>query len=400
MPRRQYSQLRWYIIPLIILALMVFAAPQPGHAQSESTTVVHIVNWGETLYRIAVRYGVSTQAIIDTNGLTTDQVYAGQRLVIPGSTGTAATTTGNSATHIVQAGENLYRIGLQYGLTTTQLMAANNLLSADQIYVGQTLTVPGSGTITTTSATATHVVRAGETLSSIATRYGISLAVLTQANNISNPSLLYSGQVLKIPGYGTSSATVAASTGSGSYTVQRGDTLFRVASRHNVTMDALMSVNQIASPDMLYVGQVLTIPAGASLTTASTGTSSGWEPGATVTDGKQVVVVTSAQMAYAYEDGVLQRQFVVSTGFPATPTVQGDFAIYLKYDSQRMYGPGYDIPNVPWVMYFYQGYALHGVYWHNAFGQPFSHGCVNLRVGEAEWLYNWAPIGTPVRVIY
>ena len=381
----------------------MFAAPQPSHAQSESTTVVHLVNWGETLYQIAVRYGVSTQSIIDTNGLSTDQVYAGQRLIIPGSTSSASTTTGSTGTHVVQAGENLYRIGLQYGLTTTELMAANNLLSADQIYVGQTLSIPGSGTMATSSSTTTtttHVVQAGETLSSIATRYGISLSVLTQANNISNPSLLYSGQVLKIPGYGTSTTTVAASTGSSSYTVQRGDTLFRIASLHNVTMDALMNANQINSPNTLYVGQVLTIPAGASLASTSTGTSSGWDPGATISDGKQIVVVISTQSTYAYEDAVLQRQFVVSTGFPATPTVQGDYTIYLKYESQRMYGPGYDIPNVPWVMYFYQGYALHGVYWHNAFGQPFSHGCVNLRVGEAEWLYNWAPIGTPVRVIY
>lgn len=394
---------RRHTILLIILTLMMFATPQPGYAQSESATVVHIVNWGETLYRIAVKYGVSTQSIIDANGLSTDQVYAGQSLIIPGSTGTASTSTGSAGTHVVQAGENLYRIGLQYGLTTTELMAANNLLSADQIYVGQTLTVPGSGTITTSSTaatTTTHVVQVGETLSSIAARYGISLSVLTQANNISNPSFLYSGQVLKIPGYGTSNASVAASTGSSSYTVQRGDTLFRIATRYNITMYSLMNANQIASPDTLYVGQVLTIPAGASLTAASTGTSSGWDPGATISDGKQVVVVTSSQTAYAYEDGVLQRQFVVSTGLPATPTVQGDYAIYLKYESQRMYGPGYDIPNVPWVMYFYQGYALHGVYWHNAFGQPFSHGCVNFRVGEAEWLYNWAPIGTPVRVIY
>jgi lipoprotein-anchoring transpeptidase ErfK/SrfK len=65
-----------------------------------------------------------------------------------------------------------------------------------------------------------------------------------------------------------------------------------------------------------------------------------------------------------------------------------------------MVGPGYDLPGVPWVMYFYSGYAIHGAYWHNNFGAPMSHGCVNMTPGEAQILYNWAPIGTEVYVHY
>jgi lipoprotein-anchoring transpeptidase ErfK/SrfK len=78
--------------------------------------------------------------------------------------------------------------------------------------------------------------------------------------------------------------------------------------------------------------------------------------------------------------------------------VLGDYSIYLKYDSQLMTGPGYYLPGVPWVMYFYQGYSLHGTYWHSNFGTPMSHGCVNLPTEEAAWFYTWAPIGTPVHV--
>ena len=63
-----------------------------------------------------------------------------------------------------------------------------------------------------------------------------------------------------------------------------------------------------------------------------------------------------------------------------------------------MSGPGYYLPDVPFIMYFYKGYGLHGTYWHNNFGQPMSHGCVNMPTPEAEWAYNWAGIGTPVIV--
>jgi lipoprotein-anchoring transpeptidase ErfK/SrfK len=63
-----------------------------------------------------------------------------------------------------------------------------------------------------------------------------------------------------------------------------------------------------------------------------------------------------------------------------------------------MSGPGYYLPNVQWIMYFYSGYAIHGTYWHNNFGQPMSHGCVNLPNNEALWFYQWAPTGTPVLV--
>jgi len=63
-----------------------------------------------------------------------------------------------------------------------------------------------------------------------------------------------------------------------------------------------------------------------------------------------------------------------------------------------MTGPGYDLANVPWTMFFYAGYAIHGTYWHNNFGHPMSHGCVNMTTTEAKWLYEWAPKGTLVVV--
>jgi len=117
-------------------------------------------------------------------------------------------------------------------------------------------------------------------------------------------------------------------------------------------------------------------------------------------DGRRFVVDLSEQMLYAYEGDTMVRSTLVSTGLPQWPTVTGTYYIYLKYRSQRMRGPGYDLPNVPYVMYFYKGYGLHGTYWHNNFGSPMSHGCVNMPTSEAEWAFNWASIGTPVTVQY
>jgi len=108
----------------------------------------------------------------------------------------------------------------------------------------------------------------------------------------------------------------------------------------------------------------------------------------------------SSQRVFAYEGDTLLRTFVVSTGTSAHPTVVGRFRIYVKYRYDDMAGPGYYLPNVPYVMYFYQGYSLHGTYWHNNFGHPMSHGCVNMRTSEAGWLFDFASVGTLVNVHY
>lgn len=87
---------------------------------------------------------------------------------------------------------------------------------------------------------------------------------------------------------------------------------------------------------------------------------------------------------------------VVSTGKAGTPTYPGVYTIQRKYPLDRMRGADYDVPNVPNVLYFDRGYALHGADWHNSFGTPVSHGCVNLPLGNAQWLFNWAEVGTTV----
>jgi lipoprotein-anchoring transpeptidase ErfK/SrfK len=106
----------------------------------------------------------------------------------------------------------------------------------------------------------------------------------------------------------------------------------------------------------------------------------------------------SQQRAYAFEGREIVNTFVVSTGLPRTPTVTGQFHIYVKYRAADMTGPGYNLPDVPYVMYFYKDYGLHGTYWHKNFGHPMSHGCVNFKTRDARWLFEWASVGTLVNV--
>ncbi|MGB3754753.1 MAG: L,D-transpeptidase [Rivularia sp. (in: cyanobacteria)] len=89
---------------------------------------------------------------------------------------------------------------------------------------------------------------------------------------------------------------------------------------------------------------------------------------------------------------------IVSTGKRSTPTPTGVFNIYTKLVKTRMKGEDYDVKNVPHTMYYQGGYGIHGAYWHNNFGTPVSHGCVNVAPNHAKKIFNWASVGTPVVV--
>ena len=176
------------------------------------------------------------------------------------------------------------------------------------------------------------------------------------------------------------------------HVVEQGQELALIAREYGVSIDDIMQFNDIANPDLIYPGQELIVPAGGEYIPAEI-------PAAPRATGKSIVVSTADQRIYAYENGQLVRTHLTSTGLAATPTVLGDYSIYVKYQATDMSGPGYFLPQVPYTMYFYQGYGIHGTYWHNSFGRPMSHGCVNLPTEEALWFFNWAEVGTPVRVI-
>jgi lipoprotein-anchoring transpeptidase ErfK/SrfK len=104
----------------------------------------------------------------------------------------------------------------------------------------------------------------------------------------------------------------------------------------------------------------------------------------------------STQRLIAWEGDRPVHAVIVSTGKKETPTRPGVFSIQSKRPLDRMRGADYDVPDVPYAMYYHRGYAIHGAYWHNSFGTPVSHGCINLAVDHAKWLFQWASLKTPV----
>lgn len=119
-------------------------------------------------------------------------------------------------------------------------------------------------------------------------------------------------------------------------------------------------------------------------------------------DENWIDVDLTTQTLNAYEGSELVYTTKISSGTNENPTVTGMFRVWLRFESQTMDGSrlGYDyyLENVPYVMYFFEDYALHGAYWHNNFGYQMSHGCVNLSPSDAGWLYNWSAYGTVVNV--
>ena len=113
-------------------------------------------------------------------------------------------------------------------------------------------------------------------------------------------------------------------------------------------------------------------------------------------DERWIEINLSRQRLIAWEGGSPVYAVIVSTGKRSTPTRPGIFAIQTKHRRARMRGRDYDISNVPHTMYYQGSYAIHGASWHRRFGTPVSHGCVNVAPNHAQWLFNWASVGTSV----
>ena len=111
-----------------------------------------------------------------------------------------------------------------------------------------------------------------------------------------------------------------------------------------------------------------------------------------------IEVKLSRQRLIAWEGSTPVYAVIISSGKAGSSTPRGAFEIQSRQRVARMQGEDYDIPDVPYTMYYSGNYAIHGAYWHRQFGTPVSHGCINVAVDHARWLYNWSSVGTPVVV--
>jgi len=168
-----------------------------------------------------------------------------------------AQSTGTSV-HIVQWGETLTVIASRYGVSAASIAQANGLYNPNFIYAGQRLVIPtGAAPAPPSGSTATYVVQPGDTLNVIAARFGTTAAQLAASNGLWNPNFIYVGQVLTVPG---SASPSTPPTTTCTYWVKRGDTLTTIALQYRTTVWALAIANNLANASFIWVGQQLTIP--------------------------------------------------------------------------------------------------------------------------------------------
>lgn len=169
---------------------------------------------------------------------------------VPTATPTATTAPGGQTfEYTVKWGDTLYSIARRFGTTVEAIAQANNISDMDVIFVGQVLTITG----TPPAEPTTYTVKAGDTLFRIAAQFNTTVEAIARANNIVNPHLIFPGQVLTIPG-GTGQPDAQF------YTVQPGDTLTGIALRFGTTVQAIVMANNLPNPNFIFVGQVLRIP--------------------------------------------------------------------------------------------------------------------------------------------
>lgn len=246
----------------------------------------HRVRRGETLSSIGRRYGVSVAALRDANGMSRKSyLKVGQTLVIPSGGVDVAklpddepVARGASRTHKVKRGETLGSISRRYGVSVKNLQAWNGMGSSTRLVAGKTLRVspPGSAsasrgksaspaTASSKGGKTTHTVKAGETTSGIARRYGVNLDALLAVNRLTRRSTIKVGQRLVIPGVATAAGPAPGSSdpatrqGATVHVVQKGETLFRIAQRYGTTVERLCEANDLTKDSILRPGTALSI---------------------------------------------------------------------------------------------------------------------------------------------
>jgi LysM repeat protein len=246
---------------LAALALAV-VLPLPGLAPDAALANV-VVKPGETLSEIADRHGVSLTRLMQANGISNPNVItAGQSLRLPGSSAAASgSARGGSVT--VQPGDTLSDIADRQGVSLNQLMQANGITNPNILVAGQKLVLPGSRRATAAAApralpTAPYTVKSGETLSEIADRFGTSTERLIKINGISNPNLVVAGTRLAIPGRPSSSA---APRNAKEHVVRSGESLSSIAGRYGLPVERLVAINKIDDPDLVVSGTRLKLQA-------------------------------------------------------------------------------------------------------------------------------------------
>ena len=239
--------------------------------------MTYTVKAGDTLYGISNQFGVSVTELADLNNVTASTLRVGQVLIIPSSSGT---NPNNMFLYTVKSGDSLYKIARKYNTTVDKIIDLNNLKTTN-LSIGQVLRIPETYTKEDEMTIPNYInytVKRGDTLYSIARNNNVSVDTILKDNALTSNTLRV-GQNLKIRTNGSTSTVFEECFGPDytppnmqnyiTYTVQRGDNLYNIASRYNTSVSAITSLNNLTSNN-LSIGQVLRIPSSTSSTPSST----------------------------------------------------------------------------------------------------------------------------------
>lgn len=262
--------------------------PVPTQTQAPVRAERYKVVAGDTLTGIAAAHGLSVSQLASYNGIPANtQVKTGQRLwLIPGKVSTVAKDTAKPAaktsTHTVQSGESLTSVARKYNMSVQDLAALNGLSVTDGILINQKLKVSGapvkSSSNTSSSSgssssanTGTYKVQSGDTLTAISRKLGVSNADIAALNSFNANSPLIAGQTIKVP---ATNAQVERKLNNQSvkYTIQSGDSLTSVANKYGISVDELAAANNLSRTAGLIRGRSITIPAAGTVNTSSRNT--------------------------------------------------------------------------------------------------------------------------------
>lgn len=218
------------------------------------STSAHTVRSGETLAQIARANGTSVAALASLNGIAdADVIYVGQQLKLSG-----AASAGTAYT--VRSGDTLGTIASRHGTSVAAIVQLNGLKNPNLIRIGQVLKVPSGGSGSTVAppsgGATTHMVKAGETVGGIASRYGIKASQIIAANGLSGDRIYVGQQLRLVPAAGTVPTTATT------YVVRAGDILASIARKFGTTVRALQDANGIRDPNVVVIGRTLKIPGG------------------------------------------------------------------------------------------------------------------------------------------
>lgn len=239
----------------------------PGTRQEPSTqsgVIYYTVQEGDTLTSIAQKYDTTVHEITVTNSIVNPNlIYVGEVLKIyPGNRSIIKRKKVFTTTYIVQSGDTLTLIAIKFDTTVQAIAELNDLQNPNLIYVGEILKIPTNsrGNLSAPSSRhyiKTYIVQSGDTLTSIAKKFNTTVDKIALLNNITNPNLIYPGQILKIE---TSiNSSIRGYNFNTMYTVQKGDTLLGISRKLDVDYKELIQKNDITNPNLIYTGEVLKI---------------------------------------------------------------------------------------------------------------------------------------------